>query len=69
MCTMDMHKPINFYHACTLLYKYCQLYTGMYVCRIGQIKIEKTKEADVGMSLQTLNVVLQQKNWAFVKVT
>ena len=62
MCTMDKQKPTNFNHACTLLYKYCQLYNSMYKHRIGPPEVEKNKEADVGVSLKTLNVWLQQKN-------
>jgi hypothetical protein len=56
---MDKANPINFYHACTLLYRYCQLYASKYE-PIDNNRLPGSDEANLGGTLQRLNVTLQK---------
>jgi hypothetical protein len=62
MCVyiMDKQRPVNFYHACTLLHQYCQLYDSKdEPCDWNQPP--DSTEAHLGAILQKLNVILQEK--------
>jgi hypothetical protein len=57
---MDKQLPINFYHACTLLYQYCQQYASNY--EPLENRLSGSTEAQLGGILQKLNANLQEKH-------
>jgi len=67
---MDKKKPLNFWHACTLLHKYCQLYASKYQpMEIGSVGIGRritSVEENLGGVLQKLDVTLQKREQANV---